>query len=212
MWLMGQRIGQRGRPPREPWEFATTKVCRVCGESKPLTNYSRRTWKSGNGGYQGACQQCVYAKRLRHWAANPDIRERDRQAINASHKRVRSTLDGWCRYMACSLRKRAKATGLPCDITEHDIRSAFPADGRCPVLGTELIFGPHGSRGKRTNASVDRLRPDLGYIRGNIAVVSMRANSIKQDATSVEILAVGAWVRRMEEQTAHDTPLSRSAC
>ena len=43
------------------------------------------------------------------------------------------------------------------------------------------------------NPSLDRIRPELGYIVGNIAIISMRANLIKQDASAEELRQVASW-------------------
>ena len=43
--------------------------------------------------------------------------------------------------------------------------------------------------------SLDRIVPHLGYIEGNVAVISSRANNIKSYATWQEIKMVSDWVR-----------------
>ena len=43
--------------------------------------------------------------------------------------------------------------------------------------------------------SLDRLRLDLGYTEGNVNWISMRANYLKQDASSDEILKVANWLK-----------------
>lgn len=58
----------------------------------------------------------------------------------------------------------------------------FPT--HCPILGIELdYFAP----GRAENSpSFDRVNPTLGYIKGNVAIVSWRANRIKNDGTAEE--------------------------
>jgi hypothetical protein len=99
--------------------------------------------------------------------------------------------------MLFSARQRAKAAGVPCTITLADIRAAWPADGRCPALGIELAVTAGRSGGRDSSPSLDRIRPDLGYVPGNIAVVSQLANAIKTSATAPQILAVGRWLERV---------------
>lgn len=82
-------------------------------------------------------------------------------------------------------RKRAVALGLPFDITPDDI--VIP--DVCPVLGLTL-----GSGGRETSASLDRVIPSKGYVKGNITVISFRANRVKSDATEQELVAVLAYV------------------
>lgn len=84
---------------------------------------------------------------------------------------------------------RAKKAGIPCTITVEDIR--IPE--RCPVLGIEL---KRGTRGFTDNSpTLDRVRPELGYVPGNVCVISFRANSIKREASLAELEKVTEWVR-----------------
>ena len=42
--------------------------------------------------------------------------------------------------------------------------------------------------------SFDCFMPALGYVRGNVSVMSWRANHLKNDATSDELRAVADWM------------------
>ena len=79
----------------------------------------------------------------------------------------------------------AKKRGLPFDLVEADIK--IPS--HCPILGIKLERGS----GQRTNASpsIDRITPKLGYVRGNVIVVSWEANNIKGNAHPLTITRVG---------------------
>lgn len=81
-------------------------------------------------------------------------------------------------------RKRAVRFGLPFSIEPADI--IIPAT--CPVLGFHL----DGETRDRT-PSLDRFSPSLGYVAGNIRVISFRANRIKSDATTDELRRVLAY-------------------
>lgn len=43
--------------------------------------------------------------------------------------------------------------------------------------------------------SLDRVIPELGYVPGNVIVISWRANNLKRDATIEELEAVIAYMR-----------------
>ena len=79
-------------------------------------------------------------------------------------------------------RKRAEKFGVPFGIEPDDIQ----IPDTCPVLGIPLL--DKGLRDHRP--SLDRIVPSAGYVRGNIAVISFRANRIKSDATIAEMQAV----------------------
>jgi hypothetical protein len=65
---------------------------------------------------------------------------------------------------------------------------------KCPILGIELFISEKGVGRTDNSPSLDRIIPSLGYVKGNIAVISQRANRIKNDATLEEITKLKAWL------------------
>ncbi len=77
-------------------------------------------------------------------------------------------------------RYRAKKLNLPHDIELSDIK----IPDFCPYLGIPIIVG---DRQKNNNSpSLDRIIPELGYVKGNIEVISDRANTVKSNGTADE--------------------------
>lgn len=86
-------------------------------------------------------------------------------------------------------RIRARKAGVPFTITTDDIH--VPTN--CPVLGIPL-FKRTGKRGGGENSpSLDRIRPELGYVPGNIIVISNRANRLKSDASVKELRDIASF-------------------
>lgn len=83
--------------------------------------------------------------------------------------------------MFINAKKRAKELVLPFNLDLEDI--LIPTV--CPLLGITIEKGV----GTYTDNSptLDRIFPHLGYVKGNVWVVSMRANRIKQDASLEEL-------------------------
>jgi hypothetical protein len=79
-------------------------------------------------------------------------------------------------------RERAKKGGYLCTITVADI---FIPDC-CPLLGMKLVRN-RGGHVQANSPSLDKIRPELGYVPGNVWVISHRANNIKSDATVQEL-------------------------
>ncbi|WP_457898002.1 hypothetical protein [Rhizobium sp. LEGMi166a] len=80
-------------------------------------------------------------------------------------------------------RYRAAQKGLPCTIVLEDI--VIPKF--CPVFPwLELKRGPT-RRPYDFSPSLDRIIPSLGYVPGNVQVISNRANRFKSDATVEEV-------------------------
>ncbi|HEY1858660.1 hypothetical protein [Acidocella sp.] len=96
-------------------------------------------------------------------------------------------------YLWRHARDRASSKGLPFDLTPGDI--SVPEF--CPVLGIRLEWG-RGQMGWRnmTAPSLDRVRPQLGYVRGNVRIISNRANHLKSNGTITEFEAVLIYMRR----------------
>ena len=97
--------------------------------------------------------------------------------------------------MYYNAKKRAKDKGVPFEITREDI--VVPT--HCPILGIKLERGIGARNYVDTSPSLDRIVPEKGYVVGNIAVISMRANRIKNDATTDELRSVLAFVERMTD-------------
>lgn len=87
-------------------------------------------------------------------------------------------------------RARARKRGLDFDITVEDI----VVPDRCPVFGMEIRhkFGSGGADDR--SPSLDRIDPSKGYIKGNIRVISHRANRIKSDASKEELVMLVEYV------------------
>jgi len=85
-------------------------------------------------------------------------------------------------------KNRAKHKGLSFNLTKEYLEDIMTET--CPILGIPLEFGGD----KRTSPSLDRLIPELGYVEGNVNIISDRANTIKQDASPEELRKVALWL------------------
>jgi hypothetical protein len=95
--------------------------------------------------------------------------------------------------VACSSAKtRAKRAGLPFGLTPEILLPL--CKDVCPVLGVPLAYERSPGRGIHAGSpTVDRLDNALGYVAGNVLVVSYRVNRIKNDATLDELKRVLAF-------------------
>lgn len=99
------------------------------------------------------------------------------------------TKEGRVYRMVANASKRAKAKGLAFDIDRKYILSIMP--DACPIFRKEFVYT--GGQGK-WSPSIDRIVPELGYVRGNVRVVSRLANAMMQDATDEELHQFALWV------------------
>lgn len=83
---------------------------------------------------------------------------------------------------------RAKRNGVPFSITVND----FEIPDVCPALGIPVFKGDGVMHDG--SPSLDRKDNALGYVPGNVYVVSWRANNLKKDATADELRAIADWM------------------
>jgi hypothetical protein len=183
--------------------IATEKCCIICKTAKPLGDFYRDARRTD--GRDPRCRNCTREYRKgKFYGASREYRERHRDRDNAAHRRrhaanpevsrqrqreYRASKKGWAVCKLSDIRKRSPQRDVVCELTYEDIYPLMVT--HCPVLGIELQYG-----GKRCDAtaSIDRVIPSLGYVPGNVVVISDRANRIKNDATLAELEALVAWM------------------
>lgn len=98
--------------------------------------------------------------------------------------------------------RRSKKFKVPFSITTQDILAVWPKDNRCPVLPDIVLnIEQDGISGpKDCSPTLDRFIPSLGYVPGNIAVISFKANRIKWTETNPAIFrAIADWIENKLE-------------
>ena len=92
--------------------------------------------------------------------------------------------------MLARAKSRSKQSGLCFNIDIEDI--IIP--DYCPILGIELNVHEGKSGGKSGSPSLDRIDNSLGYIKGNVIVLSQLANAMKNSATGQNLIDFANWV------------------
>ncbi len=103
------------------------------------------------------------------------------------NRKLRHTLqrDNPALYLWKNTKQRAAEHGREFSISVADIK--IPR--LCRYLKLPLFF----TIGKRTDnmPTIDRIDSSLGYIKGNIEVISYKANTLKRDATLEDMVLMG---------------------
>lgn len=128
----------------------------------------------------------VYSKQ---WALdNPDkIREANNRADLKS--RTTNTTAHYSKKIYRERRRTSDIKGIAFDISYEYVMSL--PHMQCPILGHTLEWGT----GSHFTASLDRIRPELGYVEGNIQWVCWRANTLKSDITKEESEKLHEWIK-----------------
>lgn len=198
-----------------------SKICKKCGKDKSNDpDYLK---------HSSLCAECDRIRRINGYNENKDIRlksskiyyEENREKILASKKvygennkdsiltkkkkrydenteEMRDRQNKWRRDnknrdLWHGAKRRAKECGLEFDIKPEDI--IIPEV--CPALGIRI--DGNNSSAKDNSPSLDRIDNSKGYVKGNVCVISYRANSIKRDGNIEELKKIIEYIERMSK-------------
>lgn len=88
-------------------------------------------------------------------------------------------------------------------IEQEDVKELVINLEYCPALGIKLNW--EADKLEDNSPTLDKIVPELGYVKGNIAVISNRANRIKTNATADDIGKVYCWLKKQKETPARTT-------
>lgn len=172
-----------------------TYDCENCGTSKTVweSQYSKAKNHYCGKVCQGLHNKVIFDRKAyeKEYWNRPENKERGRANQKAAAKKRREVMGRSYRLsMINGAKERSKKYNLPFDLDESD----FEVPTHCPILGIELKIGDKQG-GNFNSPSLDRIIPELGYVRGNVIVISKRANLIKTDAAWDEILKVALFMQ-----------------
>jgi len=133
--------------------------------------------------YQDYCRKYYAANAEKFRAVSRQYRQENGDIVRQKEKDYYRTHPE--KMLLKNARQRARRFSVPFGITIEDILKLFPSDGCCPITKEPFEQGD-GKVGPRS-MSLDRINPSLGYVPGNIAVISHLANTIKSDCTDPEV-------------------------
>tara|TARA_R110002126_G_scaffold43449_1_gene124474 strand:+ start:694 stop:1335 length:642 start_codon:yes stop_codon:yes gene_type:complete len=162
------------------------RLCKYCNEQKHFKEFRElqkgRGWKAQNG--SARYPQCLVCER---------IAAAKRYRLNGIHQKYNGA------------RTNAKKKGVPFEISkEYLIQLLANAPDKCPVFGTKFVINRYTAKNKENkgsfrddSVSLDRIIPELGYVEGNLVIVSDLANRIKTNATPEQIIKVGEFYKKL---------------
>ena len=123
-------------------------------------------------------------------------REENREAINKQRRKYKEKNKEARKESIVVIRskKRAKRKNLSFNLTTEYIKEIWPKDDKCPALGIDL---KRGIIVQDCSPSLDRIIPELGYIKGNVQIVSNLANRIMSNATPDQVIMVGEYFNKV---------------
>ena len=134
------------------------------------------------------CQGCKCD--LVEGTTSPSVVKRGHGECNdcASKRQTRYRFKEPKRFILYSSRQGAKIRGIEHRLILSDIPD-IPK--HCPVFPW-IEIEHKVSEGRRDNSpSLDRIDNTIGYVKGNVRIISWRANQAKSDLTDQELIALG---------------------
>jgi hypothetical protein len=179
---------------------------KIAAQKKAYREANKERIAAQGKAYREANKEKIAAQQKAYYEANKEklaeqqkaYREANKEKLAAQEKAYREANKE--KYMLHTVRKRAKKNNIPFNLTEDYLKSIYPSDMICPVLGFEMSVGVDENGWTDTSPSLDRIIPEKGYVQGNVVVISMRANSIKRDATPGELRKVADFYEKVFEQ------------
>lgn len=94
------------------------------------------------------------------------------------------------KYLLQNAKSSAGKRNLEFELTEDD----FEIPSHCPVFGFELALV--ADKGTKDNKpSLDRIDSSIGYVKGNVQVISWRANNLKSNGTLEEFIKLTEFMK-----------------
>lgn len=161
--------------------------CKDCEKEYRRQRYAQRKASASQSDIkQKECTKCTKTKDIKHFGINFDKADGYDVWCKQCARDALRTPEGKARRMVYTAKRRANDINVPFDIIAADL--TVPT--HCPILGIPLCF-THSQGGPKDDApSLDRIVPSRGYVKGNVMVISQRANRIKNDASIEELEAV----------------------
>lgn len=164
--------------------YSRVELQRAARGEKPLNEHECPRCHSifiRKSGSQEFCDKCMsettyFERRKIKEALDPQLRE-DRLSLKRKYREKH-----YIRTKLNNARSRAKKDGLEFNITEDDI--IIPE--KCPLLGIKLELGTKYDYDN--SPSLDRIDNSKGYVKGNVWVISNKANSMKNSSSKEELL------------------------
>jgi hypothetical protein len=137
--------------------------------------------------------KCMDGDYFYEWWSSKETYEKEVIRGRTSSKNHKKTPRGHFAKFKDRCKARALEKGIPFDLDTDYLQSI--ATDKCPIFGTDFVWGLHrGTKVNDATASLDRIIPELGYVKGNVVFISHMANRIKNDVTENELYAVADWL------------------
>lgn len=191
--LTGKQFGRWTVLEQTPRSYQTMWLCECsCGTRREVSGANLRTGHSISCG----CYREENRPNL--------VKNRDYKGIRNPRAAKSATIGGvwvpsssvWYKR-AAGIFYSAKKKGLPIEFPNAASLASYIveiAPDKCPVFGVPFV--ERGVGFSNWSPSIDKIDPKLGYVKGNIQIISMLANCMKRNASPEQLKQFAEWVLR----------------
>lgn len=182
---------QRKGESDEDWKARNAASNRAYRERNPeKVKSAQRNWAAANPERVKAHGRASYVRNAgkikaahRVWAAA------NRETVRAAQRRWSAA--NIERRLLQSVRTRARRSGRPCNLT-----TPLSIPGHCECCEREIVSGVGKGGASESSPSYDCLDASLGYVEGNVRVICLRCNRIKNDGTADDHRTIAQYIDR----------------
>lgn len=176
-------------------DLPTEKTCSVCQQLLPITEFYIRR---GRNTPIYRCKKCNHAASKHNYAnlTNAEKSERLKKNKTWRDSQIKNgNLKVFFTQKLCSYKSSAKKHNLPFDLTTEYLINLFEKQNRkCYYTNSELTLVSFRGSGHRAvtlpdyhyQASLDKLDPDKGYVKGNVVWCGWLVNTCKNMLTETQ--------------------------
>lgn len=153
------------------------KVCTRCKLEKLITVFQKGRKGTSREYMFSYCNTCRY------------------EQVNERHE---NNFESYLKLIIGQARRRNK--NIPHNIDSKYMLEIYNVQkGKC-LYTNEILDYKLGKGKQRNTLSIDKIVPKLGYVKGNVAFCSMRANAIKSDLTLEELKQwIPKWYSKLQK-------------
>jgi len=143
------------------------------------------------------CKKGHHSKRFAH---SGNCYECSLKSVRGWYSKNKTDIEWRKQRLFKCLKSRSVSKGIPFNLEYSDI--IWPS--HCPIFNSVLEYDTM-NKPKNNSASFDKVIPELGYVKGNVRIISYRANWLKQDSTIEQLEKIIRYMK--EHQSEHFLPL-----
>jgi hypothetical protein len=187
-------------------------ICGQCGKTYPHTTEFFAPSKQCKNNVSGTCRICR-RKWFRKSRANDDGKHltKQRQYYHQKYDEIQSKKAAAFRHEFPYIVKarimrsgilNAKRRGISCNTTLFTTLYLYcwlRSIKKCPCCGVTFNIERSGKSyvARDNSPSLDKIRPEHGYVAGNVAMICWRCNNLKRNSNPIELFKVVKWMRKV---------------